>query len=370
MIYSCLRRMLFALPPELAHDLTLGGLAYASRRRALCRLLRKLNRARVAALPRQVMGLTFPNPVGLAAGLDKHGVAGNALHALGFGWLEIGTVMSLPQPGNAKPRLFRLRLDADSDSASPAAPALINRMGFNSVGLAAVLNNIARSYAAAGIIKGINIGTNARTEMRAAVQDYVIGLQAVYAHADYVAINISSPNTPNLRDLQQPHALDQLLRALHRKRTELADRHGRRMPIVLKISPDITAQEVNHIAELARKHQLDGVAATNTTVLRNGVESHPLAAQSGGLSGAPLAARATEVVALLYCNLQGEIPIIGCGGIDCAQRAVEKFQAGAELVQIYTGFLYHGPKLIRDIVERMRLAADPCPTPDDLNLKQ
>lgn len=349
MIYSSLRRMLFTLPPELAHDLSLALLAKASCHQNLCQLLGRFNRDKIANVPRKVMKITFPNPVGLAAGLDKQATAMNALHALGFGWLELGTVTPLPQFGNPKPRLFRLT----------AHRAMINRLGFNSVGLEQFLKNInhwQRAHARMPTIIGINIGKNHATAMRHALDDYRAGLQAVYAYADYVAINISSPNTHNLRALHHQPNLDRLLGGIHRTRTELSDHFGRRVPLVLKIAPDLDEKTLDDIAELSRQHQIDGVAATNTTLSRSGVESHALAGQAGGLSGAPLATLSTATIAHLYRNLQGEIPIIGCGGIDSAAHALEKFQAGAELIQLYTGFIYHGPTLIREIIGRVQHA--------------
>ena len=248
-MYSALRRLLFAAEAERAHDLAMGALALTSRSQSLSALLAACagNRGQLA-LPHTVMGIEFANPVGLAAGLDKHARASNALHALGFGWLELGTVTPLPQPGNPKPRLFRLKQH----------DALINRMGFNSDGMEIFLQNIA--HAERRIIKGINIGKNTATGMQQAMDDYLVGLEAVHAHADYVAINISSPNTPKLRELQQADALDPLLRGLNRKRMALADACGRRVPLVLKIAPDLDHRAINHIAELSRKHQIDGLA--------------------------------------------------------------------------------------------------------------
>ena len=349
-MYPLLRRILFALPPETAHRVVLGALGCASRSKALCALLdnRHLADGGTAgvdgvSLPHTVMGLDFPNPVGLAAGLDKQGNACNALHALGFGWIELGTVTPLPQPGNPRPRLFRLTEHG----------AIINRMGFNSGGLARFLKNI--EGADRCIIKGINIGKNAATALDHAAHDYLAGLEAVHAHADYVAINISSPNTQNLRDLHQADALDPLLRKINRKRMALADASGRRVPLVLKIAPDLDGAAIDQVAELARKHQVDGLAATNTTLARDGVERHALAAEVGGLSGPPLAPLSTATIRRLFSNLQGEIPVIGIGGIHSADSALEKFRAGADLVQVYTGFIYHGPKLIREIIEGLRI---------------
>ncbi|MDD9810709.1 MAG: quinone-dependent dihydroorotate dehydrogenase [Gammaproteobacteria bacterium] len=346
-MYSALRRILFALEAERAHDVGVGALAAASRSKTLCALLARLHRERIADLPVEVMGMRFPHPVGLAAGLDKHARAGNALHALGFGFIELGTVTPLPQPGNSRPRLFRIENHN----------ALINRMGFNSVGLAAFCRNLAGAGNDARIITGVNIGKNAATAFDKSADDYIACLDATHEFADYVALNISSPNTPNLRDLQHVDALDPLLSALDRRRMQLADAHGRRVPLALKISPDLDAAALDTVANLARKHRIDAVAATNTTSSRAGIERHALANESGGLSGAPLADVATATVARLFRNLQGEIPIIGVGGVDSAARALEKFQAGADLVQIYTGFIYRGPGLIRDIVDALRAQA-------------
>ncbi|MGR3913911.1 MAG: quinone-dependent dihydroorotate dehydrogenase [Gammaproteobacteria bacterium] len=341
-IYSCLRPMLFALPEETCHRRVSDVLQCISRSRAAVALLAKCNRVR--DLPRTVMGINFPNPVGLAAGLDKHACACNALHALGFGWLELGTVTPLPQPGNPPPRIFRL----------PEHRAIINRMGFNSGGLDSFVRNLAR--AAPGIIKGVNIGKNAATAMHNAHADYTACMEAVHTHADYIALNISSPNTQGLCGLHDDDALDPFLAALDRKRLELADASGRRVPLVLKIAPGLGGGALDALAALARTHHIDGLAATNTTPARNGVEQHALAGEVGGLSGAPLRELATETIAHLSRNLQGEIPIIGIGGIDSAESAEEKFQAGAALVQLHTGFIYQGPRLIFDIIERLRRA--------------
>ena len=341
-MYSLARRVLSRTDPETAHDIALATLAAMSRSRALCALLKYCNFAARNPLPHTVMGIEFPTPIGLAAGLDKHGVACNALHAFGFGWLELGTVTPQPQPGNPRPRMFRL----------PQQRALINRMGFNSVGIEQFLRNLAT--VPPHIIKGINISKNAATSLKHAVDDYLSALTAVYAHADYVAINISSPNTRNLRNLQQQDALKPLLSALHRQRMVLADASGRRAPLVLKIAPDLDPQSLDHIAQLSREYQIDGIAASNTTLARTEVKHEPFAHEPGGLSGAPLAARATETIHHLFRNLQGEIPIIGIGGIDCAQRAIEKFHAGAELVQLYTGIIYRGPKLVGEITKRVK----------------
>lgn len=349
-MYSLLRRLLFLLPAEPAANIAIGGLSITSRHSSLCRVVDQFNRRQLPALPKQVMGITFPNPIGLAAGLDKQATAVNAMHALGFGWVELGTVTLLPQPGNPKPRLFRLSSEE----------AIINRMGFNSVGVTQFVRNLKNSSncssaANPSCIQGISIGKNTRTDSHDVLRDYLLSLEAVYEVADYVAINISCPNLPNMPDLHEDkdNALDSLLGGIHHKRMQLADKSGRRVPLVLKVSPDMTEKQIDHIADLARKHCMDGIAACNTTTTRVGIENHPRATKAGGLSGAPLATLATETIAQLQCNLQGQIPIIGCGGIHSAEDAVEKFQAGAELVQLYTGFIYHGPKLIREILHRI-----------------
>ncbi|MGI9315815.1 MAG: quinone-dependent dihydroorotate dehydrogenase [bacterium] len=338
-VYSLIRPLLFSLGPETSHDLVLSSLAAISRSRIACSLLGKLFSGNAQPLPTRVMGVNFPNPVGLAAGLDKQGNCANALSKLGFGWVELGTVTPLPQPGNSKPRMFRLT----------PHQAIINRMGFNSIGLEQFLGNIRRIRP--GIVTGINIGKNAATPVEQAPSDYLRGLEAVYLHADYITINISSPNTSNLRTLQQDDALDDLLGQIILRRQQLSDTHGRYVPLVLKIAPDLNATQVQSIAAQLRKHKLDGVAATNTTVSRQAVSQHPDAKQDGGLSGAPLREMSTQVVRSLYQNLQGEIPIMGIGGIDSVHSAFEKFEAGANLVQIYTGFIFKGPGLITDIVK-------------------
>jgi len=326
------------MKPETSHNLVLGTLAKISRHRFANDVLAKQFGATVPSLPLRSMGLDFPNPVGLAAGLDKQGNCANALSALGFGWVELGTVTPLPQPGNPKPRMFRLT----------EHQAIINRMGFNSIGLDKFLDNISRT--SPGVIKGINIGKNALTPVDQAPVDYLTCLEAVYSRADYVTINISSPNTSNLRKLQQDDALDSLLEQLNRRRLELCDQYGRHVPLVLKIAPDLDNSQITIIASQLRKHKLDGVAATNTTVSRDSVSGHRNAHEDGGLSGQPVRDMSTSVVKSLYQNLQGEIPIIGIGGIDSASSAIEKFEAGADLVQLYTGFIYKGPKLIQEIV--------------------
>ena len=336
-MYSLLRPALFRLDPEAAHHLTISGLntAYSLG-------LSTLLAPRPADDPRSVMGLTFPNPVGLAAGLDKNGDCINGLAALGFGFIEIGTITPLPQPGNPKPRLFRL----------PQANAIINRMGFNNDGVDALIANVQRANYR-GIL-GINIGKNAATPIENAAADYLICLRKVYAHASYITVNISSPNTKNLRQLQDEDALNDLLSQLKAEQHILADTHGKYVPIALKIAPDMEAEQIAQIARLLMKHRIDGVIATNTTLSREGVEHLPHGTESGGLSGAPVRDKSTAVIRQLASELQGALPIIGAGGILNGADAVEKIQAGAALVQIYSGLIYRGPALVGECCAAIR----------------
>ncbi|HET7833354.1 MAG TPA: quinone-dependent dihydroorotate dehydrogenase [Gallionella sp.] len=330
-MYSLLRSLLFRFDPETAHHLTLGGLntAYSL---GLSRLLAP----RPAADPRTVMGITFPNPVGLAAGLDKNGDCINGLAALGFGFIEIGTVTPLPQPGNPKPRLFRL----------PQANAIINRMGFNNDGVDRLIENIQRANYR-GIL-GINIGKNAATPIERAADDYLICLRKVYEHASYVTVNISSPNTKNLRQLQGGDELDALLAQLKAEQEKLAQQHGKYVPLAVKIAPDLDVDQIRQIAALLIKHRIDGVIATNTTLSRAGVENLPHGNETGGLSGAPVRDKSTAVIRQLAAELNGALPIIGVGGILSGTDAVEKLQAGAALVQIYSGLIYRGQDLVSE----------------------
>jgi dihydroorotate dehydrogenase len=288
------------------------------------------------------MGLRFSNPVGLAAGLDKNAAHLDALASLGFGFIEAGTVTPRPQPGNPRPRMFRL----------VRAQALINRLGFNNDGLVAFVANVARARFA-GVL-GLNLGRNAGTDNPHAGDDYIAGLRAVYPHAGYVAINVSSPNTRDLRALQRADELAGLLTGLMAERRRLADLHGRRVPIAVKIAPDLDADELRRIGDALVAHDADAVIATNTTVARDRVIGQRHAEESGGLSGAPLRARSTEVISILSRHLQGRLPIIGVGGILCGADAVAKLQAGAALVQVYTGLIYRGPGLIAECREAIR----------------
>jgi dihydroorotate dehydrogenase len=335
MLYSFFRPLLFALEPEAAHTLSLAALDKAHR----VRLLRQT--AHLPSCPTQVMGLSFPNPVGLAAGMDKNGEHIDALAALGFGFIEIGTVTPRPQPGNPSPRLFRLR----------DAYAIINRMGFNNQGVHALVENVKRARYR-GIL-GINIGKNAATPMARAADDYLACLSAVYAHASYVAVNISSPNTENLRELQDADALDALLAALKGRQRELADTHGRYVPIAVKIAPDLDDDQISSISTLLRRHRMDGVIATNTTLDRDRVVHLRHGQEAGGLSGKPLRGKSTAIIRRLYTSLQNEVPIIGVGGIFSANDAEEKIFAGARLVQIYTGLIYRGPAIVSNCVRRL-----------------
>jgi dihydroorotate dehydrogenase len=284
------------------------------------------------------MGIDFPNPVGLAAGLDKNAECLCALAQFGFGSLEAGTVTPRPQPGNPRPRMFRL----------PEHGAVINRMGFNNVGLAQFLNNLASCEPPCPV--GVNIGKNRDTPMERATDDYVDALRTVYPHADYVAVNISSPNTAGLRDLQQSEHLDTLLAALKRAQGTLAIEHGHYVPIALKIAPDLDDAQVAAIATLVRTHRFDAVIATNTTLARAGVEHHRHGREAGGLSGRPLKALSTAVIDKLFAHLKGEVPIIGVGGIESAEDAWEKLCAGADAVQVYSALVFRGPGLVREIV--------------------
>lgn len=327
--YALARPFLFALDAEVAHNLTIASLKHLA-----CVLPEPASQA----TPCEVMGLEFPNRVGLAAGLDKNGDAIDGLAKLGFGFLEIGTVTPRPQLGNAKPRLFRL----------PEHQAIINRMGFNNHGVAALLDNV-RAARYNGIL-GINIGKNADTPMERAADDYLLGLEQVYGLASYVTVNISSPNTKNLRQLQGENELDALLGALKARQQQLADKHGRHVPLALKIAPDLEPAQIQHIADTLRRHRIDAVIATNTTLDRSAIANSPLAQETGGLSGAPLFEKSTLVLRELAAALKGELPIIAAGGILSGAQARAKLDAGAKLVQIYSGLIYRGPDLIQECV--------------------
>ncbi|MEO7559415.1 MAG: quinone-dependent dihydroorotate dehydrogenase [Nitrosospira sp.] len=340
MLYSLLRPLLFSLDPETAHRLTFNAIEKAHR-------LGLLTGDPIACQARSVMGLDFPNPVGVAAGMDKNGEHLEALASLGFGFIEIGTVTPRPQPGNPRPRLFRI----------PRANAIINRMGFNNHGVDNLVANVRRTNYH-GIL-GINIGKNFDTPVERAAEDYLTCLNKVYRYAGYIVVNISSPNTPHLRQLQNAEELNHLLGLLKSKQMELADEHAKYTPLALKIAPDLEPPQIESIAALLMRHQIDGIIATNTTLSRAGLEALPHASETGGLSGAPLTKRATAVVRHLHGVLQGAIPIIATGGIMCAADAKEKIDAGASLVQIYSGLIYRGPHLVREVARA--LCASPAP---------
>ena len=332
MLYPIARTALFALDPEVAHRVALHAL----------KKLQHLNLSRLIgtqrSAPRNVMGLNFDNPVGLAAGLDKNGEYIDALAALGFGFIEVGTVTPRPQPGNPKPRMFRLTENE----------ALINRLGFNNQGLDAFVANVQRANFK-GVL-GLNIGKNFDTPIERAVDDYVTCLNGVYRFASYVTVNISSPNTKGLRDLQAAEQLQKLLSTLKAEQARLAKKHKKHVPLVLKISPDLDLKAIREIAALTLANNFEGIIATNTTISRDAVRDHPLATETGGLSGKPLFSPSTEVLRELVKALKGNIPVIGVGGIMSGADAKTKMNAGAALVQVYTGFIYHGPNLIRDSV--------------------
>lgn len=332
MLYSLARPLLFRLDAETAHHTTLNALKFLNDYGLDGFYPKPLS------CPVNVMGLSFPNPVGLAAGLDKNGEYIDALAAMGFGFIEIGTVTPRPQPGNAKPRLFRL----------PPAEAIINRMGFNNDGVDVLVDNVKKARYD-GIL-GINIGKNATTPIENAVDDYLICLNKVYPHASYITVNISSPNTKNLRDLQAADTLSHLLSTLRMRQLELADHYGRYVPLAVKIAPDLDLESIADMAERIADSRIDAVIATNTTLSRDGVLHLPTAAETGGLSGAPLTGKSTLVIRELASQLDGRIPVIGVGGIMRGDNAWEKFDAGAQLVQVYSGLIYKGPALVRDCV--------------------
>ncbi len=337
MLYPLLRPLLFRTDAESAHETTLKMLDTAHQLQLTGLVTRKVGRNPVKA-----MGLTFPNPIGLAAGLDKNGDHIDALAALGFGFIEIGTITPRPQDGNPKPRLFRV----------PEHQGIINRMGFNNKGVDVLLDNVRHSRFK-GIL-GINIGKNAATPIENAKDDYLTCLDRVYECASYVTVNISSPNTKNLRQLQQADELSDLLGALKNRQSRLADQYGRYVPLAVKIAPDLDAEQTDDIARLLTQHRLDAVIATNTTLSRSEIAGHALAGEAGGLSGAPVRERSTALIRNLARALDGALPIIGVGGILCGDDAREKIDAGATLVQLYSGLIYRGPGLISECADALQ----------------
>jgi dihydroorotate dehydrogenase len=337
-MYHFARPFLFGLDAEHAHGLGLKAMELAYRTGTSPLLARK-----VEPLPTKAFGLTFPNPVGLAAGLDKNGAHIDALLALGFGFIEIGTITPRAQPGNPKPRMFRL----------PQHKAVINRLGFNNEGVDALVANVERARRKTGLL-GINIGRNKDTSNDRAASDYLYCLERVYPLADYITVNISSPNTAGLRELQEEQALRQLIGALRESQEELGAQHGKRVPMLVKIAPDLSDEDIDAVARVLRDLSVDGVIATNTTVSRISVQDHRLAHETGGLSGAPLMNQSTMVLRKLRTRLPDSIPVIGVGGILSGADAVAKMSAGATLVQCYTGLVYRGPELVHECVEAIR----------------
>ena len=338
--YSLTRPLLFCLDPEQAHELMIATLDRLQRTPLDC----LLSQGRVDD-PVVLAGLRFPNRIALAAGLDKNGRCVDAFGAMGFGSIEVGTVTPLPQPGNAKPRIFRVT----------EAGALINRLGFNNDGLAVFIANVRRArFRSRGGILGLNIGKNAATPVERAADDYLACLAGVYPHADYVTVNVSSPNTKNLRDLQGQQQLDALLQSLCSRRDELTDEHGRRVPLFVKIAPDLDITLIDRIAGTLREQGIDGVVATNTTLARDAMVGMRHADEAGGLSGAPLAAASNHVIGRLRAALGAAFPIIGAGGVMSAADAMAKRDAGADVVQLYTGLIYRGPTLIVEAARALR----------------
>ncbi len=337
-MYSFARSFLFGLDAETAHGAALRALEVAWRTGTLGLAARPPQ-----PMPTRLWGLTFPNPVGLAAGLDKNGAHIDALFALGFGFVEVGTVTPRPQPGNPKPRMFRL----------PQHQAVINRLGFNNEGVDVLVRNVQRARRDRGVL-GINIGKNKDTSNERAASDYLYCLERVYPLADYITVNISSPNTAGLRELQEEQALRHLIGTLRDAQEDLAAQHGRRVPMLVKVAPDLSDEDIDAVARVLGDLSVDGVIATNTTVSRISVQDHPLARETGGLSGAPLMGQSTLVLRRLRTRLPDSIPLIGVGGILSGADAVAKMAAGASLVQCYSGLVYRGPELIGECVDAIR----------------
>lgn len=334
MYEGLIRPCIFQMNPENAHNLIMKSMRIASKSELMCRLLEQ----KVMSRPCKVMGLEFDNPLGLAAGLDKDGEAIDAFAALGFGFIEVGTVTPLAQPGNDKPRLFRVI----------PAEGIINRMGFNNLGVDNLVENVKRTRYN-GII-GINIGKNKVTPIENSTSDYLACLDKVYQHASYVTVNISSPNTPNLRTLQLGEALEDLVSALKKRQSELSVQYGKYVPLVVKIAPDLTEQEIKNICGIFVQYGVDGVIATNTTLERDMIAGLPHVREAGGLSGRPEFEISTRVLKSVCQEINGRMPVIGVGGVDGPLAARAKFESGASLVQIYSSFIYKGPKIIKDIL--------------------
>jgi dihydroorotate dehydrogenase len=344
--YPFARPLLFSLDPELAHDKVLGSLDLAAKTGTL-----RLFAGPECDDPVELLGLSFPNRVGLAAGLDKNAAHVDALSQLGFGFIEVGTVTPKAQPGNPKPRMFRL----------PEHNALINRLGFNNQGVEQFINNVKQSRwikEEQGLI-GLNIGKNASTPIEKAADDYLLALRAVYPYAAYITVNISSPNTKNLRQLQSGQELDGLLSQLKQEQTRLAQEYRRYVPMLVKIAPDLDDDQVDVIGQTLKRQKIDGVIATNTTLNRSAVQGHRFENEAGGLSGAPVLAASNAVISKLRALLPSRYPIVGVGGVMTAQDAVSKIKAGADLVQIYTGLIYAGPKLVSDSAHAIRSHLNP-----------
>ncbi len=346
--YALARPFLFGLDAETAHDVTMGSLA-----RTQGTLLELAYRCTRVDDPIELAGLKFANRVGLAAGLDKNALCIDALASMGFGFVEVGTVTPKPQAGNPKPRMFRL----------PEANALINRLGFNNDGLDAFVANVKKSKIRQiknPLILGLNIGKNAATPLENAVDDYLICLDGVYPHADYVTVNISSPNTKNLRALQSDEALDALLSAVAKRRDQLVKQHSKRVPIFVKIAPDLNESQIDVIAATLKRHDMDGVVATNTTLSRDAVQGQRHAEEAGGLSGSPVLVASNRVISQLRSALGKSFPIMGVGGVMGAADAVSKIKAGADVVQIYTGLIYRGPGLVTDVARGLKKMKNSC----------
>ncbi|WP_038317390.1 quinone-dependent dihydroorotate dehydrogenase [Kingella kingae] len=338
MLYDLIRPLVFNFAPEQAHGLTLKTLARAEK----CGVLPRVN---PHTQPTTLMGLALPNPIGLAAGMDKNGECIDGLAALGFGFIEIGTVTPRPQAGNPKPRLFR----------SPEHQAIINRMGFNNDGIDQMIRNITRSQYR-GVL-GINIGKNATTPIENAADDYLICLEKAYAHASYITVNISSPNTQNLRSLQGGDELSKLLTALKNKQAALATQHSRYVPLAVKIAPDLDGAQIADIAHVVLQTEMDGIIATNTTIDKSALGASPLAQEAGGLSGAPVREPSNRVLKALAQELASKVPIIGAGGVLSGKDAAEKIQLGATAVQIYSGMVYRGPELVKECLTAVQAAS-------------